>query len=303
MIERTDGIDHRAPSPWGTRRLWGLWDMLRFKAAPFYRVTVEMQRSVGVMRANGSDEYVVAPDGSIELEAIDPVVKRLVKERTETLIRSLRELHVSSATKVAERLLAALKDGTGTLPVIAGLYTDIDARLRDELEDVILLTIDAGKRRYFEPSEPLFGVEVATKFVGLTFEIDEAAKCLALGRPTAATFHLMRVMETAVRTVARCLQIPDPIHPGDRSWGKVLGNIKDGISNKWPTVASRNTGDGALFDALYASFDAAKNPWRNTTMHVESKYTDDEAEHIFVAVRGLMKRLASRMDEQGLPHV
>ena len=36
-------------------------------------------------------------------------------------------------------------------------------------------------------------------------------------------------------------------------------------------------------------------------MHVENKYTDAEAEHLFVAVKGLMTKLASRMDEGGLP--
>jgi hypothetical protein len=44
-----------------------------------------------------------------------------------------------------------------------------------------------------------------------------------------------------------------------------------------------------------------KNPWRNETMHVSGKYTDDEAKHIFVAVEGFMKKLSDRMDEGGEP--
>jgi hypothetical protein len=32
-----------------------------------------------------------------------------------------------------------------------------------------------------------------------------------------------------------------------------------------------------------------------------SRYATDEAEHIFGAVRGFMKKLASRMDEEGEP--
>jgi hypothetical protein len=36
-------------------------------------------------------------------------------------------------------------------------------------------------------------------------------------------------------------------------------------------------------------------------MHVENKYTTDEAEHIFGAVRGFMTKLASRCDENGDP--
>lgn len=53
--------------------------------------------------------------------------------------------------------------------------------------------------------------------------------------------------------------------------------------------------------AIYASLDAVKNPWRNDTMHPAAKYTDDEAEHIFVAVKGFMMKLASRCDESGDP--
>jgi hypothetical protein len=61
------------------------------------------------------------------------------------------------------------------------------------------------------------------------------------------------------------------------------------------------TGDGALFASLFALLEAVRNPWRNATMHVENKYTYDEAEHILVAVKGFMRKLASRMDEQGQP--
>jgi hypothetical protein len=59
--------------------------------------------------------------------------------------------------------------------------------------------------------------------------------------------------------------------------------------------------DGALFVELYAALDAIKNPWRNSKTRVEKKYTDDEAGHIFVLVKGFMERRASRMDENGGP--
>ena len=55
-------------------------------------------------------------------------------------------------------------------------------------------------------------------------------------------------MEIGVRTLARCLGIPDPIKPADRSWGAVLQKVRDGIDAKWPTVATRLTGDGEVFE-------------------------------------------------------
>jgi hypothetical protein len=60
-------------------------------------------------------------------------------------------------------------------------------------------------------------------------------------------------------------------------------------------------GDKEFFEELHASLDAVRNPWRNATMHVERKYTDDEADHIFVAAKGFMAKLASRGDENGQP--
>ena len=43
------------------------------------------------------------------------------------------------------------------------------------------------------------------------------------------------------------------------------------------------------------------NPWRNAIMHLDQKYTLEEARHIFEIVGGFMRKLASRMDENGLP--
>lgn len=39
----------------------------------------------------------------------------------------------------------------------------------------------------------------------------------------------------------------------------------------------------------------------NATMHLDQKYTNEEATHIFDLVGGLMKRIASRCDEIGEP--
>jgi hypothetical protein len=155
----------------------------------------------------------------------------------------------------------------------------------------------------FAPKEPLFGGDFAEKFkTNGAFELDEAAKCRALSRPTAAVFHLMRILELGINALAASLGIPDPIKPAERNWAIILKKIKeDGIEQKWPTAADRMAGDGLLFESLHASLDAVKNPWRNEAMHVSGKYTDDEAKHIFVAVEGFMKKLSARMDESGLP--
>jgi hypothetical protein len=179
----------------------------------------------------------------------------------------------------------------------------INDRLQDELDRVALFAMDTERVvKYYEPREPLFGQEFADKFsTNGVFELDEAAKCFALGRPTAAVFHLMRLMEVGLRATARCLGINDPAKPAERNWGVILKSIKTGYETKWPNAQQRISGDFVLFEALQASLDAVKSAWRNTTMHIENKYTDEEAEHIFIAVKGFMKNLAGRCDENGEP--
>jgi hypothetical protein len=186
---------------------------------------------------------------------------------------------------------------------VGDLSEEIASSLKRELSMVDFYMIDKINRSYFNPLQSVFGKEFANKFpTQAVFEVDEAGKCLALNRPTAAVFHLIRTMEVGILATSRCLQIADPIKPAERNWGRILEKIKRMELKKKAEHGGSNSRRRSIFEALYASLDAVKNPWRNATMHVENKYTDDESEHIFAAVRGFMKKLASRCDENGEPY-
>jgi hypothetical protein len=225
------------------------------------------------------------------------------------LLKSAREfrielnaLEMHNTVASVNRLISSLEDKSCTFRNLNKYTSDIGLRLNDELTGVKLLCIEKDRQKYYSPPEPLFGADFENGFKTYgVFELDEAGKRFALGRSTASVFHLMRTLEVGIRALARCLNINDPIKPAERNWAVILDKIWNGIQTKWPTAVDRTKGDGALFESLYASLDAVKNPWRNATMHVENKYTDDEAEHIFISVKGFMKKLASRMDEDGKP--
>jgi len=69
-------------------------------------------------------------------------------------------------------------------------------------------------------------------------------------------------MEVGINAIRLCLRIADPLKPAERNWGFILKPIRTGIDTKWPNATARHHGDGELFDSLYASLDAVKNPWR-----------------------------------------
>lgn len=52
-------------------------------------------------------------------------------------------------------------------------------------------------------------------------------------------------------------------------------------------------------EALYATLDAVKNPWRNEAMHVEGVYTDAEARLIFINTLAFIQKMATAFDENG----
>jgi hypothetical protein len=267
--------------------------MLELNAADFYMMTTNL------VRLRQDVTKILATQQS---PSSHKALAGILSEESRTIRRQLYRI----GAQISGMMASELEILVGQRPIVYGdilrMLDAIDETLRRELSIPTLLVLQPDERAKFAPYAPLFGQEVADSFpTEVAFDIDEAGKCLALGRPVAAVFHLMRVMESGLRAVARCLQIPDPVKPGERNWGFILKLVRAGINAKWPTVEDRMEGSGQDFDGLYASLDAVKNPWRNASLHVDRKYTDDEAEHIFVAVRGFMKRLASQCDENGEP--
>jgi len=194
-----------------------------------------------------------------------------------------------------------LPDGTCIYPAVprVRLHASI-GRLKDavigEAQTRYALLLDSHSRELWEPTHPLFGDEFKNAFPRANYDLDEASKCLALGRGTAAVFHLMRIMEAGLHAVHACLGIPVSLVGTDRNWGNILKRVREAIAargNRWE--------EKEQFQELYALLDAVKDAWRNATMHIESKYTPDESDHVFRMVRGFMKKLSSRMDENGDP--
>jgi hypothetical protein len=276
-------------------RLVSLWDMLEHRAAAFYSASVALASLHAMLQSD------MATKPYETMEADSPLIA-LWRMNADELSDELHNLGCSMTLLEADRLLQMVSGNSYLTPaMLSDSLEKVRSRLVDELRSINFFAIEPSKAHYFKQSEPLMGQEVAAKFASLSYDIEEAGKCMALSRSTAAAFHALRSLEAGIAAMSRCLGIPDPTRGAERNWNSLLEKIKKAIDLKWPKASDRFAGDGALFEGLYAVLVALQNPYRNATMHFDQKYTEDEAKHVFEMVSGVMRKIASRMDENGLP--
>ena len=271
--------------------------MLDFDAGAVLRALTmlrSLETQTSAMRASGNNTEAIVPKTS--LEVIAPLLD---------LLRSaVAGLSVPITKMAIEEMQAEMGHEPPTLRYegVVRRTTDIARTLRREFSSMKTFFIEPSKEPYFGIDLDTFGPKFQTGFPSAVFEIDEAGKCHALGRSTACVFHLMRSMEIAIKAIARSLGIPDPVKDAEKNWGKILGGIKDEIKRRDSASPPQwESGDKHFFTDMHLALDTVRISWRNTTMHVENKYTEDESEHILVAVRSFMKKLSGRMDEAGNP--
>ena len=177
-----------------------------------------------------------------------------------------------------------------SLDELYAAFHDLHNRQEDELRSIMFFSINSSRVQYFLGA-PLLGPGVSDRFSEAIDDIEGAGKCLALDQGTAAVLHLMRVMEVGLRALARVLGIPYA-----PSWEGYLQQIQARIATKHKTKKVKWKRDENFFRDVSGDLLTVKQAWRNPTMHVGRKYSADEAEEIFRAVRSFMQRLAN-----GLP--
>jgi hypothetical protein len=267
--------------------------MLELNVRLFMNAVMEIRRVQAIIEHSGDEEQRRA---NMERQSRDIVIRN-----TADLAAALEQLHARLALVAAQRLSDTLKsDQDFKWSDLKRCMDDIESRIRDELEMVRLFVLSPAMATYLMDGADLCGPRITSQFPSVLFEMEEAARCLAVLRPTASVFHSMRALEVAIRALARFLSIPDPIKPSERNWGNVLKDIKAGIANRYPGPVMPHS-EAARVEVLYASLDAIRNPWRNATMHVENIYQPHEAEHILKCVNMLLLQMAETFDEDGQP--
>ncbi len=206
-------------------------------------------------------------------------------------LNGLKRAACRAFDELVEPLAAPVADAAA-LETISRHCSMLSQMVADELAEQKFYTLGSGDARWFEDAEP-FGLEVEDAFPSAAFDIEEAAKCRALGRWTASVMHLMRVMEVGLAALARHYGIDH-----QANWNQVLNQIEA----KTREIGKRTHGEEAEQWAAEAATHLrfVKNAWRNHAMHPRSQYDPDRAKAVFENTRSFMQHLATKLIEDEL---
>ncbi len=269
-------------------RLWSLWDMIKFDAGRFHQLLKWLSNLEGVLG------YIRGQQHGVPVRITMPGWNFNEKSPNDDLdqyIRELNELGLTSSRVALERVkdcLTSFGKPGWKQDRLEELAKDFLGRLYDDLAEPRFLAIEAGKRALYEQPEPIFGQVVFEKFPPAREDIEEAGKCVALNRNTAAVFHLMRALECAVQIVADKIgaTIKDQ-HGRGLGWGVIAENMK-------PLIDAMPKGSAEQLNWYRIQSDLAvvNRAWRVPTNHPKETYTSEQANEVFDATKTFMRELS-----------
>lgn len=253
--------------------LISLLTMLEKYAADFYDLGVALSALSGIINPNLKTD--VRQDVKHPYKTIGDVLS--------TVNRLCQSIGLTASTIQAQRFQELFNTDIEESPEARQLLfrqlNDLRQRISDELGGRMFWFIEPSKVSFYQENQ--FTDSVVDNLPTAIYDMEEAGKCLALGRDTACAFHLMRVIETGLSQLTKELGIEGHC----KSWNETCKKIKthiDGLSEI--TKKDKLTG---ILERIYS----IKDVWRNPTMHVDRQYSGEEAREVFDATKRFMKVL------------
>ncbi len=274
-------------TPWQENRydLISWWDMKEFDLGTFYNIGFLLNHLKKYPNINTNATRIEKILSDIGAACGEIALNETVKVINECI----RDFGKLNSTQIACRI------------------DEIDRAISREMDSHLFMRIPLDRAEYYQSwgeakrekegkEIPLFGNAVNTNFTSATFDIVEAGNCFAVGRYTACVFHLMRVLEIGLSTLANKFNVPS----NHTNWQNIIDQIEERIRSMGSDQNKPATWkeEEQFYSQVATQFIFLKNAWRNYTVHVRGgKYTDEEAENIMRSVLAFMQKLSTKLSE------
>ena len=194
-----------------TKRLVSLWDMFSFDVQAFINLVSGMiaeNWTITLSQQNRcnyeiSEEHFVLIKKETEKILLQSALMNLpmTARRAEKLLEILEQVGAVDAITnvIGQSRIRVIPVDKFIAPVLARRMGDLTDMVKDEMAGRSYLCLNEEEFTLYQPKTPHFGQDVRGQFPSAIYEMDEASKCLAIGRSTACVFHLMRALEIALK--------------------------------------------------------------------------------------------------------
>lgn len=288
MNALTPGPD-LAETPWGSRRLWSLWDMINFHLIPF---------NTGLQIL--AQETLVASAITHQHAKVAAEYRKHVTSQINYVAEQCRKMLLQGADNRLGRLYTALGNPHLTYAELTSELSTLREAIDDDLQFERFFHYRKAKgflllRRSGDWQPTIKAFPITEK------EIDDALDCYATEHDTACVFHLMRVAEYGLRALAKERKVVMPKNKLIEwsAWQEIIREITKSAEASWGN-ASPGPKKGAALDfysGAIGGFHAFKDKYRNAVMHVRSRYDEHEALQAINQVRDFMNGLSRKIGE------
>jgi hypothetical protein len=215
------------------------------------------------------------------------------------LARSCEFLDLPVSKEACDDIVKVLskREPMPTNAEIQTLFTELNKRIEAELKAHTYLCISRDETPFYR--DPLNEwSETVTAFPSTRYDIEEASKCVALTRNTAAVFHLNKVIGAGLTALGKSLNEPtlDACH--HLTWDNVLRRCAAELAKPFKDMSPVWQSDRQFFADSTAKLYAVKDAWRNPNAHeIGDKYTPEETLDVYRTIRSFMRQLATRLKE------
>lgn len=272
--------------------LVSLWDM--FEARPSRFVTIgRMLQAVEKIMSSAEGLEVSQENRDLWRSVIFDLKKALGSPDAE--IDVIHELLPQSAAMMERYTSNMNQYDVHELRVRFSVLSEL---IISELRSHRLFVLLPHEAQFWPGKAPPFGTRAYNAFPSARFDIDEACKCLALERSTAAVLHLMRALEKPLKLMATELEID-----AEENWNRLLDKIEQrvrGKDDKWDRTEfwKGRKEEQEFYAEAVNQFFFFKNSWRNSSTHGRTeKYLPHEAETILKSVQAFLDHLGKRLSE------
>jgi len=262
-----------------SNRLVSLWDMLERYAFGFYEVVCHLENQHAKIMSSSSRPTTV--DASLR-QALSKSLSEMRKE-----CDALALEHTSGLISHHEAQILRKGEAYTYHEMLSDLDT-LRFSFSAELRKRVFLRIREENEKYFQKDD-LFGIAVNTAFPSCITEIRDAGNCYALEQGEAAVYHLMRVLERGLRTLA----VKFGVDFSHTNWHNVIEAVEKEIRKMNSSLGPDWKEQQKFCSQAATHFMFLKDAWRNHVMHVSDvPYDQGRALSVLGHVKDFMQALA-----------